>query len=165
MDEHLTRFLGGSSPPFPLASAQHYYRWASCYNYVSNIRVPLLAVNALDDPMSPVLPVPIPEQAGYAILAITTRGGGHLGWFEGGRGGGWWKVERWVNDPIIEWIRATAEELVPHTSQAHSEVTTTSQNGFTCLDSNPKIAFKEIATEMVMATNNMLENFGTLLSI
>lgn len=164
-DEHITRFLGGSSPPFPFASAKDYYQWASSYNYLPGIRVPFLAVNAMDDTVSPVIPIPIPEQASYVILAITTRGGGHLGWFEGGRDG-WWNVERWIKKPIMEWVRATGEELVvPHASQFLSDGTIITADGFTSLKSNPKIGFREIRSEMVMTTDDVLRNFEGPLSI
>ncbi|GJJ12386.1 hypothetical protein Clacol_006628 [Clathrus columnatus] len=151
VDEHVTRFLGGSSTPFPLASAKDYYRWASCIDQVSNIRVPFLAINALDDPISSTVPVPLPEEAAHTILA-TTANGGHLGWFEGG-GVGWWETKRWIKNPIVEWVRATGEELV---SQTLPDVAVMIKDGFTCLESKPEVGFKEIILEMVPITKDDL---------
>jgi uncharacterized protein len=67
----------------------------------------LLAINAGDDPVVRQLP----EDSGKNALVtlVTTHGGGHLGWFTGQ---GVFGVRRWITQPVLEWLKATAEDLV-----------------------------------------------------
>ncbi|KAH8117410.1 AB-hydrolase YheT [Phellopilus nigrolimitatus] len=105
-DSRITRNVGGSSPPFPFTTAWAYYEWASSHRCLGDVRVPLLAMNAADDPMVRHLPLDVGDNGRVAL--IVTAGGGHLGWFEsvGGR-----CVRRWVTRPVIEWLRAVGEDL------------------------------------------------------
>ncbi|KAH9944761.1 AB-hydrolase YheT [Amylocystis lapponica] len=104
-DNAVTRIGGGPSPPFPFATARKYYVWASSDRKLRDVRVPLLALNAADDPIVQV--VPVDAGNGWVVIGVT-KGGGHLGWFEaGGR-----RVKRWMSRPVVEWIRAVAEDLV-----------------------------------------------------
>lgn len=105
-DDTVTRVAGGSSPPFPLPSGEAYYTWASSDRYLKDVRVPLLALNAKDDPVIGYYPLDVGSN-GYVALACTT-GGGHLGWFESDGG---YKVRRWVTRPILEWMRAVNRDL------------------------------------------------------
>lgn len=109
VDSRMTRVAGGSSPPFPFSSARAYYEWASSDHCLGDIRVPLLAVNADDDPIVRSLPLDVGGN-GWVVLAVT-RGGGHLGWFEAGSGT-WGTVRRWISRPVIEWLKAAAEDIV-----------------------------------------------------
>jgi hypothetical protein len=69
--------------------------------------VPFLAINAGDDPVVRTLP----EEGGKnpLIALVTTAGGGHLGWFESN---GVLGAKRWITRPVLEWLKATAEDLV-----------------------------------------------------
>jgi hypothetical protein len=69
--------------------------------------VPLLAVNAGDDPVVRALP----EDAGKnpLVALMTTHGGGHLGWFTGH---GLFGMKRWIVAPVLEWLKATSDNLV-----------------------------------------------------
>ncbi|PCH35624.1 AB-hydrolase YheT, partial [Wolfiporia cocos MD-104 SS10] len=107
-DQHMTRVIGGSSPPFPLPTALHYYQWASCHTVLHGVRVPFLAINDLDDPIVRAEPPYACGENGY-VVTVTTRGGGHLGWFESTGGLG---VTRWVTKPTVEWLRAVGEDMV-----------------------------------------------------
>lgn len=109
-DNIVTRIGGGSSPPFPFPSALDYYRWAASHDVLQNIRVPFLAINAEDDPIVQVLPA---QEGGnpYVAFAIT-KAGGHLGWFE--KGEGMWEARRWIQKPVMEWLRAVGQDLVRH---------------------------------------------------
>ncbi|KAI0669118.1 AB-hydrolase YheT [Trametes maxima] len=87
-----------------------FYRWASSHNVLSDVRVPLLAINADDDPIVRDLPTDV---GGNPLVSlVVTRGGGHLGWFasEGGmlhrR-----RRTRWVKKPVLEWLRAVGKDL------------------------------------------------------
>jgi len=109
----MTRFIGGSSPPFPFKSADAYYTWASSHKALHTIRVPFLAINAADDPIVGFSPTDETEHSVTCALAVTPYGG-HLGWFQGGafagRGG---PPDRWVRIPVLEWLRAVGEDYIP----------------------------------------------------
>ncbi|KAG2132494.1 AB-hydrolase YheT [Suillus bovinus] len=107
-DEHFTRIGGGSSPPWPFASANDYYEYSSSHNVLSTIKIPLLAINAADDPVVQDVPMDV-EGDGWVIMALTPCGG-HLGWFEPDEG--WGQVRRWIKRPVVEWLRATGEDFV-----------------------------------------------------
>lgn len=119
VDSLVTRNVGGSSPPFPFPTARAYYEWASSHHCLGEIRVPLLVVNAADDPIVRHVPYDVGDN-GYIALAVT-EGGGHLGWFEaaGERG----TVRRWITQPVIEWLKAIGDDLEP-THTVTSEVET-----------------------------------------
>lgn len=50
-DGAITRLLGGSSPPFPFETAEDYYAWGASDKIIGDVKVPLLTVNAGDDPV------------------------------------------------------------------------------------------------------------------
>jgi len=106
-DEHFTRIAGGSSPPWPFASANDYYEYSSSHTVLGNVKIPLLAINAGDDPVVQDVPMDAGGN-GWVIMALTPYGG-HLGWFEPE---GWGQVRRWIKRPVLEWLRATGEDLV-----------------------------------------------------
>lgn len=69
---------------FGYGSVEKYYEDASLAGKLDRIRVPLLALNALDDPFSPGDSLPLEEAAGSDSVAIlTTKYGGHIGFMEG----------------------------------------------------------------------------------
>ncbi len=73
-----------------------------------DVRVPLLALNAADDPIVQKVPDDVDNPS--VVLAVTP-GGGHLGWFETGKDGPG-SVSRWITKPVIEWLRLVGEDLV-----------------------------------------------------
>ncbi|KAF0693831.1 Aste57867_15251 [Aphanomyces stellatus] len=86
-------------------SLADYYRDASCDQVMTKIRVPVLCISALDDPLCP--PEYIPEDLclrnEHFILAKTTAGG-HLGFLVGDA------TEMWTSDVIAQYCRAVAGE-------------------------------------------------------
>lgn len=115
-DNTVTRLIGGSSPPFPLASHTAYYIWASSHHALRDVQVPFLALNAADDPIVTVLPVDEePEKFSPWIVFGVTQGGGHLGWFEEGSWPG--QPRRWYRKPVLEWLKAMGEDVVLPTRQ------------------------------------------------
>ncbi|KAF7721357.1 hypothetical protein EC973_004838 [Apophysomyces ossiformis] len=86
-------------------SVDAYYRDASSFRYIKSVRVPLLCMNALDDPIAPAECIPYDEIKSnpYVVLA-TTDYGGHLGWFEYIQ-----NPTRWVSKPLAEFIVAMFE--------------------------------------------------------
>ncbi|KAF8504043.1 AB-hydrolase YheT [Hysterangium stoloniferum] len=147
LDDMMIRFVGGSSPPFPFPSPAAYHKWASSHNHIRTIRVPFLAINALDDPIVSHIPIPIPEEARHTII-VTTPGGGHLGWFQRQEHGGFLHVERWSKAPVCEWLRATGDELV---AEPRKKDLVEKVDGFTRLVDTPKIGYREKGTFKVVA--------------
>ncbi|KAI0655786.1 AB-hydrolase YheT [Cubamyces menziesii] len=94
----------------PFQSPGDFYRWASSHNVLSDVRVPLLAINADDDPIVRDLPVDV---GGNPLVSlVVTRGGGHLGWFASEEEGILKRRRtRWVKKPVLEWLRAVGEDL------------------------------------------------------
>ncbi len=81
-------------PTFGYPTEDSYYRDASSVDAVLAIRVPFLAINATDDPISSRRALPYGEARlnPYTVLCTTSLGG-HLGWFEPGGG-------RWHAKPV-----------------------------------------------------------------
>lgn len=71
-----------TAPMFYFDGCRDYYRTASSINRIHTIRVPLLILHALDDPIvsKDVIPFKETESNPYLHL-LTTSTGGHLGWF------------------------------------------------------------------------------------
>ncbi|KAL2262473.1 hypothetical protein VTK26DRAFT_1204 [Humicola hyalothermophila] len=82
-----------------------YYRDASSSDSVLAIRIPFLAISALDDPIALYEAIPFQEfkQNPYTVLCTTSLGG-HLSWFEIGGG-------RWHARPICNFLRRMAGEI------------------------------------------------------
>ncbi|KKA24545.1 hypothetical protein T310_1446 [Rasamsonia emersonii CBS 393.64] len=82
-----------------------YYRDASSVDSLLAIRVPFLAINAEDDPISVKEAIPYNEfaQTPYGVL-LTTSWGGHLGWFEIGG-------SRWFTKPAANFLNLMAKEI------------------------------------------------------
>ncbi|KIR31098.1 anon-23da protein [Cryptococcus deuterogattii MMRL2647] len=97
IDDLLVSKIGGprgiGAWPFP--TAKEYYDWASPTHVLSNIKVPLFAINAFDDPV------------------IDGGGGGHLGWFDGPFFDKTKSKHRWVLKPVSEFILACTQDLSP----------------------------------------------------
>ncbi|KAL2167640.1 hypothetical protein VTG60DRAFT_977 [Thermothelomyces hinnuleus] len=82
-----------------------YYRDASSSDAVLAIRIPFLAISALDDPIAVYDAIPFQEftQNPYTVL-LTTSLGGHLSWFELGGG-------RWHARPICNFLNRMVTEI------------------------------------------------------
>ncbi|XP_062227249.1 embryogenesis-associated protein EMB8-like [Phragmites australis] len=70
-----------------------YYRRCSSAGYVGNVSVPMLCINALDDPLCTREAIPWDEcRANKNIVLATTPNGGHLAFFQGLTAGRLWWV-------------------------------------------------------------------------
>ncbi|KAF8308868.1 alpha/beta-hydrolase [Clavulina sp. PMI_390] len=113
VNTHMAAIIGGPSPDFPHPSVNDFYRWASCARDIPGVSVPLLIINADDDPIVQVLPEDEVraqrggKNGGGSTMMVVTRGGGHLGWFHGKDA-----KRRWISTPIMQWLRAVSEEIV-----------------------------------------------------
>ncbi|KAG6333128.1 hypothetical protein ID866_5955 [Astraeus odoratus] len=85
-DDTFTKIGGGSSPPWPFASASEYYEYAASHKVLGEVRIPFLAINAADDPV--VQDVPMDAKGNEFVIMTLTSHGGHLGWFEPDAGWG-----------------------------------------------------------------------------
>ncbi|KAJ1915019.1 hypothetical protein IWQ60_008591 [Tieghemiomyces parasiticus] len=91
---------------FGYESPRDYYIKSSSAPYVAQVRIPLLCLNSLDDPVcsSKSIPYQAFRQNPYAFLA-TTQHGGHLAWLEAGSDGN--RVRPWSVNPVAEFCAAT----------------------------------------------------------
>ena len=105
-DDTFTRVAGGPQPDFPFRNGEDYYTFASSHKLLSQVTVPLLTINAKDDPI--VKNVPTENNENGNVVMVLTRHGGHLGWFQGGTG----EANRWTTKPVLEWLKVMAEEVV-----------------------------------------------------
>lgn len=73
-----------TSKLFGYESCDHYYKEASLYDKIHALRIPVLALNAADDPFSPLHAIPVEEaHLNDNIAMVITSHGGHIGFLEG----------------------------------------------------------------------------------
>ncbi|XP_033099595.1 monoacylglycerol lipase ABHD2-like [Anneissia japonica] len=81
IDEHLNRKMLGFD------SLNDFYRWCSSSNHIHKIYIPMLMLNSEDDALIPPKYNDTPEayiQTADKAMHVTTKHGGHLGFYEGG---------------------------------------------------------------------------------
>ncbi|ORX34833.1 Alpha/Beta hydrolase protein [Kockovaella imperatae] len=109
VDDYMVSKIGGplGIGAWPFQDAYAYYEWASPKKVVDKVKRPLLVIGAADDPIidSRALPRTQVSSSTHVLMAITPRGG-HLGWFTGPKAN-----ERWVAEPIMEYLRACVRDL------------------------------------------------------
>ncbi|KAG9297870.1 hypothetical protein G9A89_000209 [Geosiphon pyriformis] len=98
-DDRCTRLVFGYD------TVNDYYRDASSSRFVTRVRVPLLCLQARDDPVSVRECIPYDEcRFNPSVILATTSHGGHLGWFTG-----FWRPTRWCIKPLTEFCVAMFE--------------------------------------------------------
>ncbi|KAI8318905.1 AB-hydrolase YheT [Martensiomyces pterosporus] len=86
-----------------------YYDAASSTHYVDNIATPYLAINSLDDPVTPPEGIPVDKfKTNPNISLALVKHGGHLGFFTG------LSPTIWYLDPIVEFIGAIVDNSKLH---------------------------------------------------
>ncbi|MCC5929697.1 MAG: alpha/beta fold hydrolase [Cyclobacteriaceae bacterium] len=82
-----------TAPIYGFASASDFYRHASAENYLHNVKIPVLIVNALNDPMLPeaCFPVDIARKNPMVFLEMPLQGG-HVGFYHPGKKYTWAEV-------------------------------------------------------------------------
>ncbi|KAI1438740.1 Alpha/Beta hydrolase protein [Xylaria sp. CBS 124048] len=92
-------------PTWGYPTEEAYYRDASSVESLLAVRIPLLAINAQDDPIACNMALPYAEAAKtpYAVLCTTSMGG-HIGWFEAGGG-------RWHAKPVCNFLNHMAFKI------------------------------------------------------
>ncbi|KAI8368470.1 Alpha/Beta hydrolase protein [Blakeslea trispora] len=87
---------------FGFSTVDNYYRDASSCRFIEHVKVPLLCLNALDDPIAAAECIPYDEiKVNPNVVLATTDYGGHLGWFEHNK-----SPTRWMVKPLAEFITA-----------------------------------------------------------
>jgi uncharacterized protein len=94
-DSLVTSVVGGPPPHFPFKSVDAYYTWASSYDVLADVKVPLCSINAMDDPMVPHIPYDFHDNPN--VVMVRPSGGGHLGFYEGYN-------KRWTVKRVVEWM-------------------------------------------------------------
>lgn len=72
-----------TGPLHGFASADDYWRRASCKPWLNGIRVPTLVLNARNDPFLPAQALPKPEQVSASVKLEFPQHGGHVGFATG----------------------------------------------------------------------------------
>ncbi|KAI0753262.1 AB-hydrolase YheT [Daedaleopsis nitida] len=100
-DEHI------AAPLYGFKDAWDYYEKISSCRVIPDIKIPCLAINSIDDPITGAGSLPIREVAHspYLILAVTNTGG-HLGWYERCQDG---RMGRWYVKPVEQFLAALVE--------------------------------------------------------
>ncbi|KAJ2723126.1 hypothetical protein GGI07_002829 [Coemansia sp. Benny D115] len=85
-----------------------YYRDASSTAYVDSIRTPFLAINSLDDPITPSQGIPIDKITNNPFTALAlTKYGGHLGFFTG------LSAQIWYLHPVKQFFDSITSPMMP----------------------------------------------------
>jgi predicted alpha/beta-fold hydrolase len=64
-------------------SVDEYYADASCLPYIKDIKIPMLAINAADDPFIDPSVYKSPDLKNENVIIALTKVGGHLGFLSG----------------------------------------------------------------------------------
>ncbi|KAK0221491.1 AB-hydrolase YheT [Armillaria fumosa] len=113
---HSTRTPNSNAPQaYDFATVTDDATWASS---LADVRVPLLTLNAKDDPVAYTTPRGV---ANENVCMVITPGGGHLGWFES------WNT-RWVTRPVLQWCKMIVEDFV--LERMHGRETYIAEGGF-----------------------------------
>jgi len=79
MDDYDAQVTVKTFPQFK--DVDDYYTRASAYRVLGQVKVPMLALNALDDPISRREAYPLETiKETPSVVLVTTAHGGHLGW-------------------------------------------------------------------------------------
>ncbi|KAL6840129.1 hypothetical protein ACP4OV_029939 [Aristida adscensionis] len=123
-----------------------YYRRCSSASFVGNVSVPLLCINALDDPLCTREAIPWDEcRANKNIILATTPNGGHLAFFQGLTAGRLW----WVG-ASSEFLSALYDSSYMHRQKAQDHALHSSLES--SIDKSPYVNIMEDG--MIAAVTN-----------
>jgi len=89
-------------------SVEEYYAGSSSCRHIPRVRVPLLCIQAWNDPIAPASAIPKDAiKQNPNCMLVTTKAGGHLGWM-GGPGG--IRGEPWTHRGVLEYFLAVLEK-------------------------------------------------------
>lgn len=103
---------------FGWPSVDDYYAGSSSAKRLGAVAVPLLCIQAADDPIAPAEAIPYAEaRANPNVMLTVTPAGGHLGWAAGpGAPFG----HPWTDGAVTEWLAAVTE-LLPARKQQQQQ--------------------------------------------
>lgn len=85
---------------------QEFYNEFSCKNSLEHIKVPLLCLNAIDDPISHPKAIPIDSvEKNPNVIIYLANGGGHLGFFDN-----WLGYPTFIERSSIEFLKVIHEK-------------------------------------------------------
>jgi predicted alpha/beta-fold hydrolase len=90
-----------TAPLHGFASAEDYYVRSSSRQFLKNIGVPTLIINALDDPFVPEVTIPAAEELSSYVELEITKQGGHVGFVAGSLP---WQPQYWLEQRIVSFI-------------------------------------------------------------
>jgi predicted alpha/beta-fold hydrolase len=109
-DEQFTLPMRGAELGIDGADTDTLYDALSCYHALRHISVPVMTLNAADDPLIPVSVLErcldeLQQNEYGAVLTVTTPTGGHLGWCEEQDGAD--GTTHWHERVVAHWCRAS----------------------------------------------------------
>lgn len=113
-------------PPIPTGwpSVEAYYHGSSSALRIPKVTIPLLCIQALDDPIAPKEAIPYDAcQANPNCVLVTTACGGHLGWVSGP---GAPFSHPWTDNVMTEWFSSVHLQLLQRAAKgaaSNAEVT------------------------------------------
>ncbi|KAH7343543.1 Alpha/Beta hydrolase protein [Rhizoctonia solani] len=126
-------------------NAKDYYERNSSSEFLSGVKVPLLGLNACDDPIaSKTIPYAAARSNGHFVLA-TTEGGGHLGWFTQENG----ELKRWYTRPLSSFLLPSLQFHDQSSTPAPSP--TLNSDGMIWDAKRPEIQCREISNSEIPA--------------
>ncbi|SCU82607.1 LADA_0C06722g1_1 [Lachancea dasiensis] len=94
-----------TAPMFGFNTSYEYYRYGTSSNRLPQIRTPLLAISASDDPIVGQESLPYREiEANPFTVLVESSKGGHIAWFDA-------KGDRWYQDPLCRFFSAYHNEI------------------------------------------------------
>lgn len=98
-----------AAPAAGWPSVDVYYAQSSSSLSIPNVKIPLLCIQALDDPIAPKEAIPYAELAANTdCVLVVTPCGGHLGWVSGpGAPFG----HPWTDVAVVQWLKSVLQEL------------------------------------------------------
>ncbi|KAI3702167.1 hypothetical protein L6452_27893 [Arctium lappa] len=126
-------------------TADIYYRQSSCADYVGRIKVPLLCISSLDDPVCTKDALVWDEcRVNKNVILATTQHGGHLGYFDGMDASGVW------------WVRAVDEFLTVLSSSTIIRRQIKMPNSVLQASPQKSLIYKDPYIGLVKKTDNMI---------
>ena len=96
-----------TAPLHGFRDADDYYTRSSPLRSLATIRTPTRMIHALDDPFIPPWTLPTAEMLPPMVSLELSRGGGHVGFIQGGHPA---RAEFWLDQTITRMISAQLEE-------------------------------------------------------
>lgn len=91
-----------TAPLHGFKSAEDYYNQSSSRQYLANIQIPTLILQAKDDPFTTLNAIPTPEEMSSTVSLEVTEQGGHVGFVSGVYP---WRPVYWLDQRILHFLK------------------------------------------------------------